>query len=169
MTSKIQVNFRFCRCSRVLMIGSHGFWWFLHFLRLRGQGIHFWQFQKATMFGWSRKIRSTSDFAGARGYWWLDLMDFRNFFISYVFEVKESIFCSFTKLPFSGDLENPGQLPVLQVLEGTDDWVSWIFVIPSFSTFSRSRNPFCQFHKATMFGWPRKSRSTSGFTGAWGY
>ena len=48
-------------------------------------------------------------------------MDFYNFFISYVFEVKESIFGSFTKLSCSGDLENPGQLPVLQVLEGTDD------------------------------------------------
>ena len=34
-------------------------------------------------------------------------------------------------LPCSGDLENPGQLPVLQVLEGTDDWVLWIFVISS--------------------------------------
>ena len=69
-------------------------------------------------------------------------MDFRNFFISYVFEVKESIFVSFTKLPGLGDLKNPGQLPVLQMLEGTDDWVLWIFVISSFSTFLRSRNPF---------------------------
>ena len=62
-------------------------------------------------------------------------MDFRNFFILYVFEVKKSIFDSFAKLLYSGDLENPGQLPVLQVLEGTDDWVSWIFVISSLSTF----------------------------------
>ena len=69
-------------------------------------------------------------------------MDFRNFFIPNVFEVKESIFRSFTKLPCSGDLENPDQLPVLQVLKGTDDWVLWIFEISSFSTFSRSRNPF---------------------------
>ena len=56
-------------------------------------------------------------------------MDFGSFFISYVFEVKESIFGSFTKLPCLGDLENPGQLPVLQVLEGTDDWVLQIFMI----------------------------------------
>ena len=48
---------------------------------------------------------------------------FRNFFIFYVFEVKESIFGSFTKLTCLDDFENPGQLPVLQVLEGTDDWV----------------------------------------------
>ena len=69
-------------------------------------------------------------------------MDFRSFFIPYIFEVEESISRKFTKLPCSGDLENPGQLPVSQVLEGTDDWVLWIFVISSFPTFSRSRNPF---------------------------
>ena len=57
-----------------------------------------------------------SGFAGTRGYWRLGLIDFRNFFILYVFEVKESIYRSFTKLPFSGDLKNPGQLPVLEVL-----------------------------------------------------
>ena len=48
-------------------------------------------------------------------------MDFRNFCISYVFEVEESISRITTKLTCSGDLENLGQLPVLQVLEGTDD------------------------------------------------
>ena len=69
-------------------------------------------------------------------------MDFRDFFIPYVFEVKESMFRSFTKLLCSGNLENPDQLPVLQVLKGTDDWVLWIFEIASFRTFSRSRNPF---------------------------
>ena len=69
-------------------------------------------------------------------------MDFRNFSIFYVFEVKESISGSFTKLPCSGDLENPGQLPILQVLEGTDDWVLWIFVSFSFPTFLMSMNPF---------------------------
>ena len=34
------------------------------------------------------------------------------------------------------------ELPVLQELEGTDDWVSWIFAISSFPAFSRSRNLF---------------------------
>ena len=43
-------------------------------------------------------------------------MDFRNFFIPCVFEVKESISRSSTKLPCSGELENPGQLPVSEVL-----------------------------------------------------
>ena len=51
----------------------------------------------------------------------MSLMDFRNFFIPYIFEVKESISRSFLKLLCSGDLENLGQLPVWQVLEGTDD------------------------------------------------
>ena len=69
-------------------------------------------------------------------------MDFRNFFIPYIFEVEKSISRSFTKLLCLGDLENPSQLPVSQVLEGTDDWVLWIFVISSFLTFPRSRNPF---------------------------
>ena len=50
-------------------------------------------------------------------------MDFRNFFIPYFFEVKKSISRSFTKLPFTSDLENPDQLPVLQVLGGTGNWV----------------------------------------------
>ena len=53
----------------------------------------------------------------------MGLMDFRSFCILYIFEVKESISRSFTKLPCSGVLKNLGQLPVLQVLEGTDDWV----------------------------------------------
>ena len=46
-----------------------------------------------------------------------------NLFEIYVFEVKESISDIPTELPCSGDLENPGQLPVQEVLEGTDDCV----------------------------------------------
>ena len=66
------------------MIWSYGFSKFLHFLNFRGQGIHFPQFHKATMFEY---------------------------------------------------LENPGQLPVSQVLKGTDDRVLWILEISSFLTF----------------------------------
>ena len=92
---------------------------------------------------WPRKSRSTSGFGGTRWYCRLGPMDFRNFSIPYVFHVKESIFFrSITKLSCSNDLENPGQLPVLQKLEGTDVWVLWIFVISSFPTYSRSRNLF---------------------------
>ena len=50
-------------------------------------------------------------------------MDCPKFFSIYVFEVKEFIFDIPTELPCSGDLENPGQLPVQEVLEGTDDCI----------------------------------------------
>ena len=53
-------------------------------------------------------------------------MDFRNFFIPYVFEVKESISRSFTKLECSGDLENPDKLPV------SKDWYSRVLSIGSY-------------------------------------
>ena len=43
-------------------------------------------------------------------------MNFHNFFSIYVFEVKESIADIPTELPCSGDLENPGLLPVQEVL-----------------------------------------------------
>ena len=41
----------------------------------------------------------------------------------YVFEGEESIFDIITELPCFSDLENSGQLPVQEVLEGTDDFV----------------------------------------------
>ena len=69
-------------------------------------------------------------------------MDFCNFFIPYVFEIKESISQCFTKLPCSGDLENLGQLPVSEVLLGTVDLVLLISVISTILTISMSRNLF---------------------------
>ena len=75
-----------------------------------------------------------------RRYWWFCLVNFHNFFSIDVFEVKESNADIPTDLPCSGDLENPGQLPVQEVLEGTDDFVLWIFPISSVFMFSRSRN-----------------------------
>ena len=50
-------------------------------------------------------------------------MNFCNFFTIYVFEDKKSIFDSIIELAFLGDLENPDQLPVQEVLEGTDHCV----------------------------------------------
>ena len=99
-------------------------------------------FHKATMFGLPRKTRSTSGFGGTLWYCRFGLMDFSNFFIPYVFDVKEFVFRSFTHSYCLGDFENLGQLPVLQELEGIDDWVLRIFVISPFPTFSRSRNLF---------------------------
>ena len=71
-------------------------------------------------------------------------MDFSNFFILYVSDVKESVYRCFTRPLCSDNLENLSQLPVLQELEGTDGWVLWIFVISSLPTFSRSRNLFLE-------------------------
>ena len=50
----------------------------------------------------------------------MSLMDISNFFILYVSDVKESVHRCFTRPLFSDNLENLGQLPVLQELEGTD-------------------------------------------------
>ena len=50
-------------------------------------------------------------------------MDFHNFFSIYVSEVKKSIADILSELLCLGDLKNPGQLPVQEVLEGTDDCV----------------------------------------------
>ena len=50
-------------------------------------------------------------------------MNFWNFPTIYVFYVGESISDIPTELPCFGDLENPGQLPVQEVLEDTADCV----------------------------------------------
>ena len=50
-------------------------------------------------------------------------MNFCNFFTIYVFEGEESISDILTELPRFGDLKNPGQLPVQEVLEDTADCV----------------------------------------------
>ena len=50
-------------------------------------------------------------------------MNFWNVFTIYVFEGEKSISDIPTELPYFGDLENPGQLPVHEVLEDTADCV----------------------------------------------
>ena len=73
--------------------------------------------------------------------WWPGLSDletcsvelcwiyYQNFFTVYVSEGQESIANIPTKLPCLGELWNLGQLPVQQVLGGTDKCVLWIFII----------------------------------------
>ena len=78
-------------------------------------------------------------------YWWFFLVNFHNFFSIDIFEVKESNADIPTDLLCWSDLENPGKLPVQEVLEGTDDFVLWIFTISSVFMFSRSRNPLPTF------------------------
>ena len=87
-----------------------------------------------------------------------------NFFILNVFEVEDSILRCFSKLPRTGDLENPGQLPVSEVLSGTVDWVLWISIIFSFLTMSMSGNLFIKV-SAVILRWFQNSRSISGFAG----
>ena len=64
VTSKIQVNFRYRRYSKVLMILCYKFLKFLQYSCFRGQEIHCWHSYWATMFGWPRKSRSTSGTGG---------------------------------------------------------------------------------------------------------
>ena len=100
-----------------------------------------------------------------RRYWWFCLMNFWNFFNIYVFEVKKSIADIPTELPYSGFLGNPGQPPVQRY--------SKVLMIVSYKCltflhylcFRGQATASWHFYRATMFGWPQKSRSTSGSGG----
>ena len=72
-------------------------------------------------------------------------IDFWNFLTINVFAVKESIASISTGLPCLGDLENPGGLPVQDVLGGSGDCVLSIFEISSLFMFLRSGNPLLTF------------------------
>ena len=50
-------------------------------------------------------------------------MNFWNFYTIRVFEIRESIADISTELPYLGNLENPGKLPVQDVLGGTGECV----------------------------------------------
>ena len=166
VTSKIQVNFRYRRYSKVLMILSYKFLKFLQYLCFWGQEIHFWHSYWATMFEWPRKSRSTSGTGGTRRYWWFCLINFRNFFSIHVFEVKKSISDIPTELPCLGDLENLGQLPVQEVLM----ILSYGFLKFLYYLCFRGQWIHCWYsYWATSFGWPQKSGSTSDSRGFWGH
>ena len=90
-TSKIEINFRYRRYLKVLMIVSYEFLKFLHYLCFREWGIHFWYSHWATTFRCPRKSKSTSGTGGSWRYCWLCLINFWNFLTFYVFEVGESI------------------------------------------------------------------------------
>ena len=90
----------------------------------------------------SRSHLEKKDLAGFANLVITNIWIYGNF---YVFEGGESIFDIITELPCLDDLENSDQLPVQEVLEGTDDCVSWIFEIFPLFMFSRVRNPFLIF------------------------
>ena len=48
-------------------------------------------------------------------------------------------------------------------------WSSQKFEFMTIFMFLRAGNPFWHYYWATMLGWPRKSRSTSGTGGTWRY
>ena len=72
-------------------------------------------------------------------------MDFHNFSSIYVHQVKKSIAGVPIELPCLSDLDNSSQLPVQEVVEGTDDCVSWSFTISSVNMFLRSNIPLSTF------------------------
>ena len=99
-----------------------------------------------------RKFRSTSGTGGTRRYWWLCLIDFWNFSTMCVFEITESNANIPTELPFLGSLENTGQLPVQQVLEGTAVIVFYRFSqFLHYLCFRGQRIHFWHYWWATMF------------------
>ena len=169
VTSKIQVNFRFNRYSKVHIIVSYRFSQFLHYSCFRGQRIHFWHYWWATMFEKSRKSKSTSGSRGSQRYWSFCLMSLWNFFTIHVFEVEESIADIPTRLSYLGDLEKLGQLPVQEVLRGTDDCVLWNFAISSIYMFSRSGNHLLTILLCYYVWGPRKSKIAPGSEGFWGH
>ena len=63
----------------------------------------------------------------------------------------------------SGDLGNLSQLPVQEVLRGTDDFVLWIFIISSVFMFSGSRNPLLTFLLSYRFRVTSKIQVNSRF------
>ena len=78
-------------------------------------------------------------------------MDFHNFFNTYVFEVKKSISRSSAKLPCSGDLENPDQLPVsggtlgycrLGLVDFSNFFISYVFDVNK-SVLRSFTRPLC--------------------------
>ena len=169
VTSKIQVNFRFNRYSEVLIIVSYRFSQFLQYLCFRGQGIHFWHSYWATMFGWPRNSRSTSGSTGSLGYWSLCLMDFHNFF-SIMFSRSRNPFLTFllsylvrvtSKIQLNFRFNRYSEVLII---------VSYRFSqFLQYLCFRGQGIHFWHSYWATMFGWPQKSRSTSGSRGSLGY
>ena len=161
VTSKIQVNFRYRRYSKVLIILSYKLLKFLQYSCFRGQAIHCWYSYWATVFGWPRKSRSTS----GQKVLVIVSYEFLKFLQYSCFKVKESTADNYTELTCSGYLINPGQL-LVQRYSKVLMILSYKFLkFLQYSCF-RGQEIHCWYsYWATMFGWPQKSRSTSGSGG----
>ena len=160
VTSKIQVDFRFNTYLEVFLNVWHRFLKFWSFL---GQGIQCDISTELPCLDDPKNLgQLLSDSRVTQKYWWLYLMDFYNFFTIYVVKIKETIADIPTELRYLSDLENPSQLPV---------WVVLVILSYEFLNFHtscfRGQGIHCwYFYRATMFGWPRKSRWTSSSTGS---
>ena len=140
---------------------SNEFSQFRHCLCFQSRGIHCWHFYWATMFAWSRKFKSTS---GSRGTVDSVLWNFEIFTLfmfsrsgnplliflqSYHVWVTSKIQVDFRFKTYSEVLVNVSYR-FLKFLNYSCFWGQWIHC--------------WYFYKATMFGWPQKSRYTSGST-----
>ena len=138
VTSKIQVNFRYRRYLKVLMILSYKFLKFLHYLCFWGQEIHFWHSYWATMFGWPWKSRSTSGIGGTDdSVLWIFEISSIFMFRGQEIHCWHSYWASLFGLPWKSRSTSG--------TEGTDDCVLWIFDISSLFMFSRSSNRILTF------------------------
>ena len=134
VTSKIQVNFRYRRYLKVLMILSYKFLKFLQYSCFRGQEIHCWYSYWATMFGWPRKSRSTFGTEGTDDC------------VLWIFEISSLFMFPRARNPFLIFLQSyhvwvTSKFRSTSGSGGTDDSVLWILEISLLFRFSRSRNP----------------------------
>ena len=122
VTSKIQVNFRYKRYSKVLMIESYRFLKFLNYLCFWGQGIHCQHSYWATMFESPRKSRSTSGQRGSQKYWW---------FCRWIFTISSVFMFSRSRNPLLSLL-----LSKIESVTGFDHWMWYVSIWWTISTFA---------------------------------
>ena len=85
-------------------------------------------------------------------YWWFCPMNFWYYYAIRVIEVRESIADISTKLPCLRNLENPGKLPVQDVIGVTGECVYRFSKFLDYSCFWGQRIHCWYFYRATMFG-----------------
>ena len=167
VTSKIQVNFRFNRYSKVLVIGSYRFSVSSLFMFSRSKNpfltllvsYHVWKIPKIQV---NSRFKRISEVLIILSYEFLKFLH-----TIHVFEVEESIADIPTRLSYLGDLEKLGQLPVREILKETYDCVFWNFAISSIYMFSMSGNHLLTFLLCYNVWGPRKFKTTSGSEGFW--
>ena len=140
---------------------------FFPYLCFRGQGTHCTTWSNwATMFGWPWKSRSTSGSGGTDDF---VLWIFTDFFSIYVFKVKW-IHCRHSQWAATVWVTSKQSRSTVRYRR-----YSKVLMIVSYRFLKffpylcfRGQGTHCRhFYWATMFGWPWKSRSTSGSGAYW--